>query len=110
MVQCVRVSGIIKDKFNFFDSLKELKWRKHSIGFQWADACDSPNGDFESEETEKENCGKTCQSTLGCTHFVWSNGECRKKLGLVLKSDTFWTGNRKSICGILDKQAVPNKS
>lgn len=46
---------------------------------------------------------------MGCTHFVWSNGECERKHGLVVKSDAILTGSVKSICGILNKQIIPGK-
>ncbi len=52
-----------------------------------------------------EECGGTCSSTDGCTHFVHASqhngGTCYMKKGSVTKDDAVDTGDNSLVCGIV---------
>lgn len=53
-------------------------------------------------QTNGENCGPTCVTTPGCTHFAWTNflgGTCWLKSGAVSKADAVYNGNFGVVCG-----------
>ena len=52
-----------------------------------------------------EECGSTCSSSEGCTHFVHASqhngGTCYMKKGSVTKEDAVDNGDRSFVCGIV---------
>jgi len=79
---------------------------------QWASACDFNNQDLSSAQVPGEQCGNKCMSTVGCTHFSWTNyqgGTCYMKSGAVQQSDAISNGNTGMICGIVSSSNTGSK-
>ena len=65
--------------------------------------CDFFGNDLSNVQIRGEDCGQKCATTLGCTHFTWSNyrrGTCWMKYGLVSKFDAL-AAPRDFICGVM---------
>ena len=90
----------------------QINWKAGAGGVQWASACDFNNQDLSSALVSSEQCGNTCISKSGCTHFSWTNyqgGTCWMKKGTVQKSDAISNGNTGMICGILASSGLNGK-
>lgn len=75
----------------------------HAISWQgdWAMNCGFPDGnDIKGVATESHKCGGVCESTNGCTHFVYiiANGMCYLKSGNVGKDRAF--DKHGAVCGV----------
>ena len=46
---------------------------------KWAVQCDFVGKDLTRQATTSETCGPTCESTPGCSHFIWTNYEVSLK-------------------------------
>ena len=57
-----------------------------------------------SQNGLSSNCGSSCASRTGCTHFVHvsnqNGGTCYMKKGSVSKNDAIDTGDNSMVCGI----------
>ena len=83
----------------------KIKWQTADDSV-WANACDFPDGDFESAKVEAKDCGLTCFSNPRCTHFAWTDyegGTCWMKSGVAKKEEAVSNDEQGSVCGILDQ-------
>lgn len=79
----------------------------------WAFACDFNGGNLTNVQIRGQDCGGTCASTSGCTHFTWTNlngGTCWMKSGSVSKSDAFSTNDFTMVCGIISSGSSSSNS
>jgi hypothetical protein len=84
-------------------SSQEIKWQTGAGGVQYAFSCDFNNHDMGSAQVSGDQCGNTCMSTSGCTHFAWTPGNpgtCWMKSGSIQKTDAQLNNNNQMICGI----------
>ena len=78
-------------------------WQPGDGGVMWATACYWENNDIGSQKGAPEDCGNTCLTTSGCTHFTWTfynGGTCWLKGGFVEKSDAKFTSDSSTLCGL----------
>ena len=78
----------------------QIQWQSGG----WAFACDFKNSDLKNAKTSGSQCGPTCVSTSGCTHFTWTSyqgGTCWMKNGAVSQSNAIYTGDNSAVCGIV---------
>lgn len=67
----------------------------------WMFGCDIRGGyNIGNEKTSRDECEEQCLTTLGCTHFSWSNGVCYKKSGLTNRNKAYVRAH--FVCGIMD--------
>ena len=95
-------------KFLYFILIQVLAIHKaYSINWQpgsWAFGCDFSGQDLSNVRVTGSQCGGTCASTSGCTHFTWTTyqgGTCWMKSGSVSKSDAYPTSDQTMVCGIV---------
>jgi hypothetical protein len=69
-------------------------------GNDWALNCDFKGQDMSNVSVSTQQCGPTCLSTYGCTHFTYNGGTCWMKNGLVTKADAFNVPNTDYVCGV----------
>ncbi|KAJ3325136.1 hypothetical protein HDV06_004892 [Boothiomyces sp. JEL0866] len=81
-----------------------------SAPFTQRAGCDFQNqGDLAHVSTSLANCGPTCQSTAGCTHFAWvtdNGGTCWMKSGPVSWNNAQSSSTAGIFCGILNQGPV----
>ncbi|GAV00589.1 hypothetical protein RvY_11415 [Ramazzottius varieornatus] len=83
--------------------------RGSNEGIRWTDenyahGCDFPGNDLSTVKIPGRNCGRTCESTHGCTHFTWSKSEggtCRLKQGGKRKEDAVKVADSSVVCGVV---------
>jgi hypothetical protein len=81
-------------------TINGIDWK----GENWAFSCDFHGNDLSQASIRGEDCGGTCASTHGCTHFTWNTfngGTCWMKKGGASKGDAFKTSDDNSVCGVL---------
>lgn len=67
----------------------------------WAQNCDFPQGnDIKGVATSGDKCSGVCESTSGCTHFVFINGMCYLKSGDIGKKNAFYKAG--AVCGVVN--------
>ena len=72
-------------------------------GNNWANGCDFNGNELSRVQVKADQCGPQCESTDGCTHFVWTKqngGTCRMKMGSVSKSDAIAKRDQCRVCGV----------
>ena len=80
-----------------------IQWND-GLGYSWATSCDFPLNNLISVSVSSDLCPFKCWTTLGCTHYSWSNGVCYlKKNTAVTKSNAVANNNRNTFCGIISK-------
>ncbi len=73
------------DAVSKFDQGAVCGFRKSTVGqppasawndagtLKWALKCDFIGRDLMGKASSADTCGPTCQSTSGCSHFVWTD-------------------------------------
>jgi hypothetical protein len=79
---------------------KLIQWNE-VLGNSWAYSCGFVNNDLKNVAIGSDLCSSKCRTTLGCTHYSWSNGVCNLKKNTVTKANAFNNNNPRAICGIL---------
>jgi len=80
----------------------QINWQAaNNGGLQWARGCDFVGRNMSSSRVSRDQCGRLCINTRGCTHFSYQNGVCWMKSGRVQQSDAIFNNNNFLICGII---------
>ena len=80
-----------------------IQWND-GLGYSWATSCAFPSNDLISVSVSSDLCSFKCWTTLGCTHYSWSNGVCfLKKNTAITKSNAVANNNRNTFCGIISQ-------
>jgi hypothetical protein len=69
--------------------------------FAWATGCDFQGNDLRGVQSDGSQCGSTCQSTPGCTHFAWTPpSNCWLKQNGASKSNAVASSTNGIVCGL----------
>jgi len=70
-------------------------------GWCWALGCDWVGNDIGSAQTSGSDCGPTCASTSGCTHFAWTQpSNCWLKTNSVSQVNAISSSTAGIVCGL----------
>jgi hypothetical protein len=92
------------NSFRNDSTLVDISWNDGPDG-TWAMGCDFSGNDLSNVRSKGEECSGKCKSTIGCTHYTWTNfngGTCWMKQGSISQSDAFKAEDEDNfVCGII---------